>query len=188
VQVKVIGIIGATPEGREFGAGAVAAGYITILEDISRSRLEEGLAFIRDQTGQLPGPLLRSVRSVEEACREADLVIETTPEDMEVKIEIFTLLDKFAKPGAIFATISSLPIHEMAAMTFRPEKCIGMRFAQPAEGIKRLEIVRAQQTSDDTVETCRAVGARMGREVVLVCEPASMPDGQWLGRGVATED
>ena len=69
---------------------------------------------------------LGSAHSVEEACREADIVIEAVPEEMEIKLEIFTLLDKFAKPGAIFASnTSSLSITEMADDYLSPRKMRG---------------------------------------------------------------
>jgi 3-hydroxyacyl-CoA dehydrogenase len=111
---------------------------------------------------------------------------------MEMKIEMFTIFDKFAKPDAIFANSSpSLSIAELAAVTFCPERCIGLRFvpsrnvAQPVAqggvpGALRLvgmcgkdtalELVRAPQTSEETVARCREVGRRMGKEVIVVAE------------------
>jgi 3-hydroxybutyryl-CoA dehydrogenase len=114
---------------------------------------------------------LGPAHSVEEACREADIVIEAVPEEMELKLEIFTLLDKFAKPGSIFASnTSSLSITEMASITCRPEKCVGLHFFNPVPKMKLLEIVRGLETSDETIATCREAGARMGKEVVVVRE------------------
>ena len=118
-----------------------------------------------------PWRQLGSASSVEAACREADLVIEAVPEDMELKLEIFTLLDKFAKPGAIFASnTSSLSVTEMATITCRPEKCVGLHFFNPVPKMKLLEIVRALETSEETLAACREVGTRMGKEVVVVKE------------------
>ena len=108
---------------------------------------------------------------MEAACREADLLIEAVPEEMEMKLEIFTIFDKFAKPGAILASnTSSLSITEIAAITFRAENCIGMHFFNPAPKMKLLEIVRALETSDATLEACVEVGRRMGKEVVVMRE------------------
>jgi 3-hydroxybutyryl-CoA dehydrogenase len=90
---------------------------------------------------------------------------------MEVKLEIFTIFDKFAKPDAILASnTSSLSITEMASITFRAEKCIGMHFFNPVPKIKLLEIVRALETSEATLRACREVGRRMGKEVVVIRE------------------
>jgi len=184
MEVKTVAVIGAGTMGRGIAYAAAAGGYRTILEDVSASMLEQGLAYIRQSLddgvarGKLTPPQkeqtlaqLGSARSVEDACREADLVIEAVPEEMELKLEIFTLLDKFAKPGAIFASnTSSLSITEMAAITFRPEKCIGMHFFNPVPKMKLLELVRGLETSEETIADCREAGRRMGKEVVAVRE------------------
>jgi len=109
--------------------------------------------------------------NIEEAVREADLIVEVVAEEMEMKIEMFTIFDKFAKPDAIFASSSlSLPIAELAAVTFCPERCIGLRFVGRARQESALELVRTPQTSEETISRCREVGRRMGREVVVVPE------------------
>jgi 3-hydroxybutyryl-CoA dehydrogenase len=184
MDVKTISVIGAGTMGRGIAYAAAFGGYHTILEDVSNSMLDQGLQYIRTSLdeGVTRGKVtaeqcdraiaqLGTAHSVEEACREADIVIEAVPEEMEVKLEIFTLLDKFAKPGAIFASnTSSLSITEMAAITFRPEKCVGLHFFNPVPKMKLLEVIRGLETSDDTIATCREVGARMGKEVVVVRE------------------
>jgi 3-hydroxybutyryl-CoA dehydrogenase len=184
MEVKTIAVIGAGTMGRGIAYAAAFGGYRTILEDMSDSMLQPGLAYIREslEEGVKRGKVtaeqrdraiaqLGSARSVEDACREADLVIEAVPEDMELKLEIFTLLDKFAKPGAIFASnTSSLSVTELATITCRPEKCVGMHFFNPVPKMKLLEVVRALETSDETIEDCREIGARMGKEVVVVKE------------------
>lgn len=184
MEVKTIAVIGAGTMGRGIACAAALGGYRTILEDASYPAREEGMTWIQQsleeevacgrvspQQRDYARAQLSAARSVEEACREADLVIEAVPEEMEIKIEIFTILDKFAKPSAIFAsTTSSLSITEMAAVTFCPDKCVGMRFFDPVPKMKLLEIVRALETSGDTIETCCEVGRRMGKEVVVVRE------------------
>jgi 3-hydroxybutyryl-CoA dehydrogenase len=184
MEIKTISVIGAGTMGRGIAYAAAFGGYRTILEDMAQSVLDAGLAYIKtaldegvergkvtaeQRSRALDG--LGSAHSVEEACREADLVIEAVPEDMELKLEIFTLLDKFAKPGSIFASnTSSLSITEMAAITFRPEKCVGLHFFNPVPKMKLLEVVRGLETSEETIADCRGVGARMGKEVVVVRE------------------
>ncbi len=184
MEIKTISVIGAGTMGRGIAYAAAFGGYRTILEDMSQSVLDAGLAYIRmaldegvergkvtaeQRTRALAG--LGSAHSVEDACREADLVIEAVPEDMELKLEIFTLLDKFAKPGSIFASnTSSLSITELATITFRPEKCVGLHFFNPVPKMKLLEVVRGLETSEETIADCREVGVRMGKEVVVVRE------------------
>jgi len=147
-------------------------------------KLEQGLAWIRQsfdegvQRGKVEPAAcdaalkrIETARSVQDASREADFLIEAVPEEMELKLEIFTLFDKFAKPNAILASnTSSLSIAEMAAMTYRPELCVGMHFFNPVPKMRLIEMVRAPKTSDETVATCREVGRRMGKEVVVVKE------------------
>jgi 3-hydroxybutyryl-CoA dehydrogenase len=102
--------------------------------------------------------------SVEDAAREADLVIEAVPEELESKIEIFTLLDKVCRPGTILASnTSSLSITEIAGVTYRANKCVGMHFFNPVHKMKLIEIVRASQTDDETIAVAVDIGKRMGK-------------------------
>ena len=179
-----IAVVGARDLGRRMACASAHAGFRTILEDISPSALEQGIAGIaqRLRDGVSRGKFeaaacdaalanLTTADSAEEAAREADLIIETVSDEMEMKIELFTIFDKFAKPGAIFATTtSSLSISEIAAVTFCPERCIGMRFAGEAQNGAPLELVRGPETSDETVAACREVGRRMGKEVSVLSE------------------
>ncbi|MGH9683210.1 MAG: 3-hydroxyacyl-CoA dehydrogenase family protein [Candidatus Acidiferrales bacterium] len=184
MDVKTITVVGAGTMGRGIAYASALGGYRTVLEDVSAEMLEQGAAYIRqsleegvargkvtaEQKDRAIGNLVTS-RSVNEACREADLVIEAVPEEMEIKLELFTIFDKFAKPQAILASnTSSLSITEMAAITFRPHDCVGMHFFNPVPKMKLLEIVRALETSDATVEACAEVGRRMGKEVVIARE------------------
>jgi 3-hydroxybutyryl-CoA dehydrogenase len=90
---------------------------------------------------------------------------------MKLKLEIFNAFDKLSKPDAILASnTSSLSISEMAAITSRAGRCIGMHFFNPVPKMKLIEIVRALETSDATVAACSEVGRRMGKEVVVVRE------------------
>ena len=183
-MIETIAVIGAGTMGRGIAYASALGGYRTILEDVSEQMLEKGMAYIRGafDEGVARGKVTPEARDqalskistatrVEDACRTADLVIEAIPEEMESKLEIFTILDKFAKPGAIFASnTSSLSISEMAEITFRQENCIGMHFFNPVPKMKLLEIVRTPQTSEATLEACREAGVRMGKEVVVVRE------------------
>src|SRR5271155_1801131 len=155
MEVKTIGVIGAGAMGRGIAYAAAFGGYRTVLEDVLPEMLEQGVAYIREtfEEGVSRGKVtpeqkdkalrnLTTVRTVEDACREADLLIEAVPEEMEVKLEIFTIFDKFSKPNAILASnTSSLSITELAAITFRPGDCIGMHFFNPVPKMKLLEIV-----------------------------------------------
>jgi len=188
MEIKAIAIVGAGEMGRSIAYASVLAGYRIILEDISPSTLEQGIAWIaqslgdevsRGKTGTAAGAAalanLKTANSAEDASREADLIIETVSDEMEMKIELFTIFDKFAKPGAIFAsTTSSLSITDLAAVTFCAERCIGMRFFTEANAAGRLELVKGRETSEETVTACREVGRLMGKEVSVLSDEQVM--------------
>src|SRR5438876_11904738 len=170
--------------GRGIAHVAALGGYRTILEDLVPGSLRKAETEIRanlDKAVEL-GKMAKTdadaahkrieyAGSVEEAAREADLVIEAVPEEMESKIEIFTLLDKICRPHTILASnTSSLSITEIASVTYRAKKCLGMHFFNPVHKMKLLEIVRALETDDDTLATAVEVGKRMGKEVVIIKE------------------
>jgi 3-hydroxybutyryl-CoA dehydrogenase len=183
-EIKTIAVIGAGTMGRGIAYSAAFGGYTTVLEDISRQMLEEGMLWITKsfEEGVARGKVDATIRdralslittasSVQDAIRDADLIIEAVPEEMEMKMELFTIFDKFAKPHAIFASnTSSLSISDMSDLTVSRERCIGMHFFNPVPKMKLIELVRTPLTSQNTVDVCTEVGQRMGKEVVLVQE------------------
>jgi len=184
MDVKTIGVIGAGTMGRGIAYAAALGGYRTVLEDVMPENLIDGTTWIKKalEEGVTRGKVtaqdsvaalrrIEAVSTVEAACRESDFLIEAVPEEMELKLELYTLFDKFARPNAVMASnTSSLSIAEMAEMTYRPELCVGMHFFNPVPKMRLIEIVRAPKTSDETIAICREVGVRMGKEVVVVKE------------------
>ncbi len=183
-KVNTIAVIGAGTMGRGIAHAAALGGYRTILEDLLPGALRKAETEIRAnldkavELGKVTAPdadsafgRLEYAGSVEEAAREADLVIEAVPEEMESKIEIFTLLDKICRPTTMLASnTSSLSVTEIASVTYRARKCVGMHFFNPVHKMKLLEIVRALETDDETLATAVEVGRRMGKEVVVIKE------------------
>jgi len=183
-EVRTVAVIGAGIMGRGIAHAAALGGYRTILEDILPASLRKAESEIRTNLGkavelgkvkkeEADAALARVeyAGTVEEAARAADLVIEAVPEEMESKIEIFTLLDKVCRPGTIIASnTSSLSITEIASVTYRAPKCLGMHFFNPVHKMKLLEVVRALETDDETLAAAVEVGRRMGKEVVVVKE------------------
>jgi 3-hydroxybutyryl-CoA dehydrogenase len=182
--VNTVAVIGAGIMGRGIAHAAALGGYRTILEDLLPAALRKAETEIRAnldkavELGKVTAPdadlafrRLEYAGSVEEAAREADLVIEAVPEEMESKIEIFTLLDKICRPTTILASnTSSLSVTEIASVTYRARKCLGMHFFNPVHKMKLLEVVRALETDEDTLATSVEVGRRMGKEVVVIRE------------------
>jgi 3-hydroxybutyryl-CoA dehydrogenase len=183
-RVETVAVIGAGIMGRGIAHAAALGGYRTILEDLLPNALRRAENEIRTnldkavELGKVTAPQalaafgrLEYAGSVDEAAREADLVIEAVPEEMESKIEIFTLLDKICRPATILASnTSSLSITEIASVTYRAKKCLGMHFFNPVHKMKLLEVVRSLETDDDTLATAVEVGQRMGKEVVVIKE------------------
>jgi 3-hydroxybutyryl-CoA dehydrogenase len=183
-EIRTIAVIGAGIMGRGIAHVAALGGYRTILEDILPASLRKAETEIRtnlDKAVEL-GKVVKAdadqafsrleyASTVEEAAREADLVIEAVPEEMESKIEIFTLLDKICRPQTILASnTSSLSVTEIASVTYRPSKCLGMHFFNPVHKMKLLEVVRALETDEPTIAAAAQVGRRMGKEVVVIKE------------------
>jgi len=183
-EVHTVAVIGAGIMGRGIAHAAALGGYRTILEDLLPNALRKAETEIRanlDKAVEL-GKVnateadeafsrLEYAGSVDQAAREADLVIEAVPEEMESKIEIFTMLDKICRPTTILASnTSSLSVTEIASVTYRAKKCVGMHFFNPVHKMKLLEIVRALETDADTLAAVVEVGKRMRKEVVVIKE------------------
>ena len=178
-EIRTIAVIGAGAPGREIAQSSALGGFRTILEDILPASLRRAESEIRDtlnsavENGAIADSAAREAlarigyaTSIEEAARTADLVIEAVPDELESKLEIFTLLDKVAKPATILATTTaSLNVTELSSVTYRVQKILGMRFLSD-----RLEIIRSSETDDETVCACRKVGQRMGKNVVEIRE------------------
>jgi 3-hydroxybutyryl-CoA dehydrogenase len=184
LSIQNVAVLGAGIMGRGIAHVAALGGYNTVLQDTSREQLEKstndvsailekGVAMGRvvDSEAVEARRRLRTVTSLDDAARQADLVIEAVPERMELKIEIFAQLDRVAPAHAILASnTSSLSITEMAAATRRAPQVVGMHFFNPVHRMKLLELVRALETSEKTLAQCEEVGRKMGKDCVTVRE------------------
>jgi 3-hydroxybutyryl-CoA dehydrogenase len=183
-QVSTIAVIGAGVAGREIAYLSALAGYRTVLEDLLPGALRKAKDEIREKlnhAADIQHAFREEVKaamqrvqyagSVQEAAREADFVIESVPDEMESKIEIFILLDKICRPHTILAsTTSVLSVGEIASSTYRPEKCAGMRFPASGDNAGPLEIVRTAETDDDTLVASVEVARRMKKKVHITQE------------------
>src|SRR5215510_11783982 len=156
MDVKTVAVIGAGTMGRGIAYASAFGGYHTVLEDISREMLDKGVAWIRQAFDEgvtrrkvdaavrdRAVGLISTSNKVEDAIRDADLIIEAVPEEMEMKLELFTIFDKFAKPGAIFASnTSSLSITDMSDVTVHRERCVGLHFFNPVPKMRLIELVK----------------------------------------------
>ena len=186
LEISSVAVIGAGTLGRRIAEAAALAGFRTILVDILPSSLRQAQSEMRDrlQRGQDLGRIspiaanaalqrLEVAATVSEATRQADLVIEAVPDEMESKLEIFILLDKIAKPHTILAsTTFSLSISDIASVTYRQSRILGLRFHFSADssGVQSLELVRTRETDQETIHACEVAGRRMGVELQVVSE------------------
>jgi 3-hydroxybutyryl-CoA dehydrogenase len=161
MKIETLTVVGAAALGRTIARLAARAGIRTVLEDI---------------TGQMIGPAMEELKGlpiepctrIEDSVRDADMVIEAVPEDMETKLEIFTVLDKSSKPGAILvSTTSALSVTELASITLRAERMVGMHFYDTL-----IEVVRGLDTGSEALEGAEEVARRMGVESILIRESA----------------
>jgi 3-hydroxyacyl-CoA dehydrogenase len=189
--MTTIAVIGADTVGRGIASIAALAEYRTILEDVSADRLEQAAAWITiilesrvaAGTAELAerhaaAARLSFAHTVGDAIRDADLIIETLPDEMEMQVELFTILDKFAKPNAVFASTGLLPITELAEVTFCADRCIGMRFRGNVEKTNVIELIKGSETSSETIAVCTEFARRIGREVVVVDDAAANKSGE----------
>jgi len=183
-EIERVTVVGAGTMGHGIAQVAAMAGMRVVLCDVdegilgrARERVdanlskgvEKGKVTPEDREAAL-GRVTTTSR-LAEAVREADLVIEAVPERMDLKKKIFTEAHGAAPPSALFATnTSSLSVTEIAAASGRPDRTIGMHFFNPPHLLKLLEIVRAEQTSKETLERARRAGERMGREMIVVSD------------------
>src|SRR3712207_2433453 len=106
-----------------------------------------------------------------DAVRDAWLVIEAAPEQMEIKERIFAQVSAAAPEGAILATnTSSLSVTRIAAATSSPERVIGLHFFNPVHIMKLLEVVRGRETSRETVDAALEYARKIGKEPILVTD------------------
>ncbi len=180
MEIKNIGIIGGGIMGSGIAQVSALAGYGVTVEDISKDALtrskktiEGSLAKfaskgkIQESDMQAALGRIRFVTELEAACGDADLIIEAVFENLDLKHETFRNIDKIAKPEAILASnTSALPITEIASVTNRGGKFIGLHFMNPVPVMKGIEIIRAQLTSDETFETCWNYAKTIGKDPI----------------------
>ncbi len=91
------------------------------------------------------------------------------PEELEMKLELFTIFDKFAKPGAIFvSTTATMSVLDLSDVTVYRERCVGMRSRDTASVGAEIELVRTKLTSEETLRACREVAERFAGRVMEV--------------------
>ena len=176
----VVSVVGAGQMGAGIAQVLAQFGYTVLLADANLERAQLGKAAIEKALARLVDkgklePLLRDsalgrITPIDALASypRCDLLIEAATEKRELKLSIFKQADALAKPGVILASnTSSISITALAGQTKRPDRVVGMHFMNPVPVMKLVEIVRGLQTSDETVNTIRALGERLNRQLVV---------------------
>ncbi len=181
LPVKSVAVIGAGTMGGGIAMNFVNAGLPVTIVETSKEALDRGLAVVRSNyersakngrftMGEVDRRmgLITGTTAVEDVA-SADMVVEAVFERMDIKKDLFARLDAICKPGAVLATNTSyLNIDEIASATARPESVIGMHFFSPANVMKLLEVVRADHTSPEVINTAMQIGKKIGKIAALV--------------------
>jgi 3-hydroxybutyryl-CoA dehydrogenase len=183
-MAKTIAVLGAGTMGHGIAHAALAAGYPTRLYDISQTQLNMAVGQVMSilKKGVDLGKLsqddcnstfdrLTATTSIADAVAKADVIIEAAPEKAELKIALLCAVEASAPAGAVIASnTSALSITELAAVLKQPGRMGGMHFFNPVHKMKLVEIVRALETTPETVAVMEEVAREMGKETVLIRE------------------
>ncbi len=186
MEIKKVGILGATGTmGRGIVQICAQAGYQVLGSSRDEKRLAEALAFIDSALGRSVerGRLTKEAKDAALArikgttdikdFKDCDLIIEVAAEDLEIKKKTFAELDKICKKDAILATNTSvLPVTEIAKVTNRWDKVVGLHFFNPPPVMKLVEIIRASSTSTETVEIAKNFALSLEKTPVVVSDTA----------------
>jgi len=180
MKLNTIGVIGAGVMGSGVAQVSAAAGYFAMVQDADDSALERSKSGIENSLKKLAekGKIsekdlqvtmgrIQYTTELKKACEDADLVVEAVFEDLAVKHELFEKMENIAKPDAILASnTSAIPITEIASVSSRGNKIIGIHFMNPVPLMKGVEIIRGQLTSDETYETALNYIRSLGKEPI----------------------
>jgi 3-hydroxybutyryl-CoA dehydrogenase len=178
MDIRSIFVVGAGTMGNGIAQVAATSGYQVSMMDIVPGQLERAQASIAKSVDKLLSKAAISEEQKQaalsirtgttlEGVEQADLVIEASTENPDLKQKLFQELDRLAKPGAILASnTSSISITKIAAITKRPQDVIGMHFMNPVPLMKLVEVIRGLATSHETTATVMQVCRSMGKEPV----------------------
>jgi 3-hydroxybutyryl-CoA dehydrogenase len=185
MDVKKPLVVGAGIMGAGIGQLCAQKGYRVTVADVSeeivgkaRAKVERGLRKRVDNdkiTQQDMDTVLSLIdwKTDLDSAQDSDFVIEAVSENLDLKKEIFRRLDSLCPPETVVATnTTALSVSEIASVTGRPEKVLGMHFFNPAVIMKLVEIIRGEKTSDHTVEEARAFAEKLGKVAVVTFKEA----------------
>lgn len=178
-QIEKVGVLGCGIMGHGITQIASQAGYEVVVREVDEEKLAKGIQRIEKQlaraverekaTEEDAEAAQQRIRGTTDygALAECDLLVEAITEDLELKLEMWKVVDGLTKPEAFFATnTSSLPVIAQAASTSRPDRFFGLHFFNPAQVMKLLELVRCITTSEEALGVGLEFGQRLGKLTV----------------------
>ncbi len=179
MKIQTVAVIGAGPLGRRLAGLVSDAGFNTVLEDVLPSNLRKASEYLdesaaRDAARQAGVRQLRFAASVEDAVRRVDLIVDCVPDELESKLEIFSLLDRMAPPLAIFVTpTTALSIADLASCTYRADRCVAVRLPSPElPSGGTVILVATTQTSADVLDGVERFWKALGFFTELQLDPS----------------
>jgi 3-hydroxyacyl-CoA dehydrogenase len=179
-RIDRVGIVGAGTMGAAIAATFADAGFQVELVERDATLSKAGEARVAQLYERQFAAKRMTAAAVEQRLRQihstadwdvlagTDIVVEAAFEKMEVKTEIFSRLDRVAKPAAILASNTSyLDIDALAAATSRPADVVGLHFFAPANVMKLVEVIRARHTAPEVLVTCTALARKLGKQPVI---------------------
>jgi 3-hydroxybutyryl-CoA dehydrogenase len=174
-----VAIIGAGPLGRWLALAAARAGFRVLLEDVMPANLHHAQELLRQELGREALPEVAFVSTIEEAVRNADLVIDCVPDELESKLEILWLLDRMAPPRTVFASPTTrFSIADLANCTYRPEKCIAIAAeagALAGDAGGEILLRTTSRTAPETVALLERFWRRLGFSPVFERDASEQP-------------
>ena len=183
-DIKLIGVMGGGVMGGGIAQSFAVAGYDVRVRDLTDDLVEKTRSGIIEGRFGLRGAVERqklSQQQMDEALdrltlttdlgelRDADLIVEAVPEELELKKKVFAELDRLVKPEAVFATnTSGFAISDLNQAVARKDRFIGMHWFSPAFVMRLIEIISAPETGEETIRLLEEVGAKLGKETVRV--------------------
>jgi len=126
--IRVVAVIGAGQAGRDFAMACARAGFYVVLEDVMPANLRRAVADYADLSRRGGYGALELASTVEDAVREADIAVDFVPDELESKLEIFSMIDRMAPPKTILCTPSkALSITDLASCVYRPDRCLAVQ-------------------------------------------------------------
>ena len=181
MTLKNITILGSGVMGHGIAQVSATAGYNVVLRDIKQEFLDKAMEKVKwsldklvskekisKEEGDAIFARITPVVDLNEAVKNAEMVIEVVPEIMDLKKKVYAELDKVAAPNVIFASnTSTLPITEIANTTSRPEKFIGIHFFNPPQLMKLVEIIPGEKTSQAITDLTQEYVKSVNKQAVL---------------------